>query len=205
MRQKSRAGCQPLPASLLSPGTQLPGRSDLMPVTQFSSHSSPLCQLIPSRVLVSVLGCRCPLPSVPAVRRCTAALPRLHTLTFLTSSSSLSSLLPPDLFSWSVSPWGAAASSSPSLFGRCWPQPFHRLSLPLLLSNKSLPSAFSPVLFPLNAVSVRVPSSFAVCPEAETKSALSVLPHSSPFHLLTTALLPLGFVPLNLSCFLRLI
>lgn len=137
--------CQPFPASSSFPGTQLQGRSDLMPITQLSSHSSSLCQPI-----LSPYPHLCPwLPGPTAFCHFSKVallyFSLLHMFTFLLISSSfslLSSLLPSNLFFHIAYHWGARASSSPSYFRSSQTQPFHILSLPLLFFNKSVSSAF---------------------------------------------------------------
>lgn len=203
-RQRSRAGCQPLPAFLLQPwhAAARQKRSNARDsifftwFTLMSAHPFPCPHLCP---WLPVPAAFCPSSQMEhccTSHCCTHSLlsppPAHQALSCLQTSFPVVQVL------------GELQRPCPRC-RRCWPQPFCRLSPPLLLSNKSLSSAFFPLLFPLNAASICVPSSFAVCPEAMTASAFSVLPYSSPFHLITTALLPLGFVPLNLSYFLRLI
>ena len=113
----------------------------------------------------------------------TAAYARFSSHLIISSFSLLSSLLPSNLFFCIACHWGATASSSSSFYRTCQPRSFHILSLPLLLFNKSFSSAFFPVLFLLNAVSIYLISSFTIYPGAITKSAFSL---SCLIHLLST-------------------
>lgn len=196
--------CQPFPASSSCSGTQLQGRSDLMPITQLSSHSSSLCQpiLSPSLSLAAGPTAFCHFSKVALLY-----FPLLHILTFLliiSSFSLLNSLLPSKLFFHIAYHWGARASSSlptsdavrHSLFTS---HPFFSC---FSINQSLLPSSQVSIKHCLNMFYLL----FHYFSWSHDKvSFLFVLPHSSPFHSITPALLPLGFVPPNLSYFLRLI
>lgn len=180
--------CQPLPAFLLKPWHTVARqkRSNAHYSIFFTQFILMSAYPFPISASLSLAACACCLLSLQSDGTTvfpTAAYAHFSSHLIISSFSLLSSLLPSNLFFHIAYHWGVTASSSPSFFRTCQPQPFHILSPPLLLFNKSLSSAFFRVLFLLNAVSIYLTSSFTSCPEAMTKSAFSL---SCLIHLLST-------------------
>lgn len=196
--------CQPLPAFLLKPWHTVARQKwsnahYSIFFTQFILMSAYSFPVSASPYLATCACCLLSLQSDGTAVFPTAAYAHFSSYLIISSFSLLSCLLPSNLFFHLACHSGATASSSPSFSRTCWPHCFH---CPFV-------SWFSCLLPSSLSIKCCLNISYLLFQQLswshDKVSFLFVLPHPSPFHSITTDLLPMGFVPPSLSYFLRLI